>query len=110
MLKGFGKNYFTLTAIQAYSSSVTLKAQVSAFSAIDRFSSKESSDSLEDDPPTLELLEQSLEIISTKPCHCDCFFRHKTRLATLLFHFIPRCLFYNKFFAFRRTGTHPPTI
>ena len=103
-------NYFTLTAIQAYSSSMTLKAQVSALSAISRTSAKESDEVDEDDPPSEELLELSA-IISTKtPCHCDCFFRHKTRLATLLFHFIPRCRFYNKFFAFRRTGIHPPII
>jgi len=110
VLKGFGKNYFTLTAIQAYSSSMTLKAQVSALSALSKVSKKESDTVDEDDPPTEELLEHTATITTKTPCHCDCFFRHKTRLATLLFHFIPRCRFYNKFFAFRRTGIHPPTI
>jgi len=109
MLKGFGKNYFRLVAIQAYSSSLTLQSRISAFCAVERFSHKESEIADEDDPPTLEIL-QATPIITTKPCHCNCFFNHKARLATLLFHFIPRCRFYNKFFAFRRTGTHPPII
>jgi len=41
-------------------------------------------------------------------CHCDCVFKSKTALAIFLFHFIPRCQYYCAFFAFRRTGTHPP--
>ena len=44
----------------------------------------------------------------TKPCHCDCVFRRKTALAITLFKFIPRCPYYDTFFAFRRTGVHPP--
>ncbi|MDX9813637.1 MAG: large repetitive protein [Sulfurimonas sp.] len=43
-----------------------------------------------------------------KPCHCNIFFKHKIRLILLLNHFIPRCPFYTTWFAFRRTGVHPP--
>jgi len=43
-----------------------------------------------------------------KACHCNCYFKLKTRLALLLHHYIPRCPFYCTYFAFRRTGVHPP--
>lgn len=62
----------------------------------------------EDDPPTLTEILLCTYVNTTKPCHCDCLFKRKTRLAISLFKFIPRCPFYCTFFAFRRTGTHPP--
>ncbi|MDX1808918.1 MAG: hypothetical protein R3331_05220 [Sulfurospirillaceae bacterium] len=43
-----------------------------------------------------------------KPCHCNCIFRLKIRLILLLNIFIPRCPYYCTYFAFRRTGVHPP--
>ncbi|GIT98966.1 hypothetical protein TSL1_17870 [Sulfurovum sp. TSL1] len=43
-----------------------------------------------------------------KACHCNCFFKLKTRMTLLLNHYIPRCPFYCTYFAFRRTGVHPP--
>jgi len=43
-----------------------------------------------------------------KACHCNCFFKLKTKLALLLHHYIPRCPYYTTFYAFRRTGVHPP--
>ncbi|HFQ61944.1 MAG TPA: hypothetical protein ENK39_06550 [Epsilonproteobacteria bacterium] len=43
-----------------------------------------------------------------KACHCNCYFKLKTKLALLLNHYIPRCPFYTTFYAFRRTGVHPP--
>ncbi len=46
--------------------------------------------------------------VVVKACHCNCYFKLKTRLALLLNHYIPRCPFYCTYFAFRRTGVHPP--
>jgi len=46
--------------------------------------------------------------IVSRPLHCNCYFKRKTRLALLLNHYIPRCPFYCTYFAFRRTGVHPP--
>lgn len=47
-------------------------------------------------------------LVVAKACHCNCYFKLKTRLALLLNHYIPRCPFYTTFYAFRRTGVHPP--
>lgn len=44
----------------------------------------------------------------SKPCYCNIFFALKTRLSLLINHFIPRCPYYTTYFAFRRTGVHPP--
>ncbi len=49
-----------------------------------------------------------LLIIQQKKCHCNAIFKRKTRLILLLNHFIPRCPYYCTYFAFRRTGVHPP--
>jgi len=45
-----------------------------------------------------------------KACHCNCYFKSRTKLALLLNHYIPRCPFYTTFYAFRRTGVHPPQL
>jgi len=51
-----------------------------------------------------------VDFISKKPCHCDCFFKLKTILSLKINHFIPRCPYYTTYFAFRRTGVHPPYL
>ena len=106
--KGFGKNYFTFSAVQAYSSGVKL-ASVHSQTQNFLFSKISDEDELEEDPPDLEL-SLSLVLQNTKACHCNCFFKHIIRLILLINHFIPRCPFYNTFFAFRRTGVHPPLL
>ncbi|MCF6244630.1 MAG: hypothetical protein L3J43_06300 [Sulfurovum sp.] len=63
----------------------------------------------------LHLAQQLLTILSSsyapiKACHCNCYFKRKTRLALQLNHYIPRCPFYTTFYAFRRTGVHPPLL
>lgn len=45
-----------------------------------------------------------------KACHCNSIFLRKTKLILALNHFIPRCPYYCTYFAFRRTGIHPPFI
>jgi len=54
-----------------------------------------------------DAVSQSL-VVEIKACHCNCFFKLKTKLTLLLNHYIPRCPFYCTYFAFRRTGVHPP--
>jgi len=107
--RGFGKNYFSFSAVLAYSTQNSIKAKVSSMHSLllDRLS-KENKEVDEDEPP-LEVLE-AFVFCDNKPYHCDCFYRLKTKLATLLHHFIPRCPYYNAYFAFRRSGIHPPFI
>ena len=106
---GFGKSYFTLSAILAYSVQTRLQSQVaSAYSIINsKLSFEENELDDVDDPP--HLLELPL-ILNAKPCYCNLFFKLKTRLSLLINIFIPRCPFYCKYFAFRRSGVHPPIL
>jgi len=106
MLRGFGKNYFTLSAILAHAVAHKLQAQVvSAQQLLRLHSDKEPSE--EGDPPD-ELLEISTALQPVKACHCNGYFKRKARLVLMLNHFIPRCPYYTTFYAFRRTGVHPP--
>ncbi|AXK49455.1 hypothetical protein CRU87_06315 [Aliarcobacter trophiarum LMG 25534] len=109
-VKGFGKKYFTLASIQAYSTNSTLQNISIAFKNHLDKKLKLSKEKEEDEPPKeLELLLSCSSIVN-KPCHCNCFFKRKSALAVRLFKYIPRCPFYCTFFAFRRTGVHPPLI
>ncbi len=54
------------------------------------------------------VISKLAHFFSSKPCHCNLFFKRKIRLVLLLNHFIPRCPYYTTYFAFRRTGVHPP--
>jgi len=108
MLRGFGKNYFTLSAILAYSVAHKLQAQVTSAQTLLRLvEKKENLD--ENDSPDFLLQDNSL-LLEPKPCHCNCYFKLRTRLALLLNHYIPRCPFYCTYFAFRRSGVHPPKL
>ncbi|WP_121627522.1 hypothetical protein [Poseidonibacter antarcticus] len=110
LLNGFGKKYFSLSAIQAYSLATQLH---SVITSTKNHINKKSLLSFENDdeeeaPPSLQENLLLCLVLNKKPCHCECFFRRRTALAITLFKFIPRCPFYNTFFAFRRTGVHPP--
>jgi len=105
MLRGFGKNYFTLSAILAHSVAHKLQAQVTSASMLFRLA--QDKEELEEADPPEDLLETP-SFQAVKPCHCNCYYKRKTRLALLLNHYIPRCPFYCTYFAFRRTGVHPP--
>ncbi|HJE03099.1 hypothetical protein AAX26_00357 [Aliarcobacter thereius] len=109
-VKGFGKKYFALASIQAYSCALTLHRTTAAFKSLFISNLKIVSKKDEEIPLLEDLLQKSCLLQSSKPCHCDCFFRRKTALAVRLFKYIPRCPFYCTFFAFRRTGVHPPFI
>ena len=108
MLRGFGKNYFTLSAILAHSVAHKLQAQVASVSVLRAFES-DREPSEEEEPPEA-LLEVRTALQPVKPCHCNCYYKRKARLVLLLNHFIPRCPFYTTFYAFRRTGVHPPLL
>ncbi|MGD9719247.1 MAG: hypothetical protein AB7U24_08410 [Sulfurimonadaceae bacterium] len=104
-LRGFGKNYFTLSAILAYSVAHKLESQVA--SARECFYASCSLEEEAEESPPEDLLATTL-LQSDKPCHCNCFFKIRIRLILLLNHFIPRCPYYRTHFAFRRSGVHPP--
>jgi hypothetical protein len=106
-VRGFGKNYFTLASILAYSVAPRLHAQTTLFNSLDHRSYSFDLDE-EESPPDEELLLTNSTLQQNKACHCNCFFRKIIRLILLLNHFIPRCPFYTKYFAFRRSGVHPP--
>jgi len=109
LLKGFGKNYFTFGAILASSVEQKLQSQVSSiFSLFHNTLLKEDKEFEEDDPPCELLLISSL--VQNKSCHCNCVYNLKTRLALVSYKYIPRCPFYTTYFAFRRTGVHPPLL
>ncbi len=109
LLRGFGKNYFTLMSIQAYGNAVTLRSQISSFILSLHASFEE--DTQEDDPPPFENELLPLPLLENKkPCRCNAYFTHLSRLMVLLNHYIPRCPYYTTYFAFRRTGIHPPVL
>ncbi len=104
--KGFGKNYFTFSSVLAYSVQITLQRQVSAIYSLLFKKMSDQDEDLEEEPP--DDILQNLSVLTAKPCHCNCFYKLKTRLALLITIFIPRCPFYTVCFACRRTGVHPP--
>ena len=105
--RGFGKNYFTFSAILAHTVQNKLQSQISSiYSVLLNKPTKEDEEPDENDPPC-DILE-TLCFLNTKPCHCNCFYKLKTKLALLINTFVPRCPFYTVCFAFRRTGVHPP--
>ncbi|MBL1244354.1 MAG: hypothetical protein COA39_008195 [Sulfurimonas sp.] len=55
-----------------------------------------------------DLLKFTQVINNNKPCHCHAFLTIKSKLMVLLNNFIPRCSYYTVYFAFRRSGIHPP--
>jgi hypothetical protein len=104
-LKGFGKTYFSLSSILAHSVARTQQSQISALTAFVncRFSHEKE---LEEDESPPEILE----LHDFKPCFCSCFFNHLAHIMLHIHHYIPRCPYYTTYFAFRRTGVHPPLL
>jgi hypothetical protein len=70
--KGFGKNYFTLAAIQATVSQIQLQSQCTAMTPSLHVNYDEES-LCEDDPEETLLL--SIIQDSTKASHCNCFYK-----------------------------------
>ncbi|MBE0490686.1 MAG: hypothetical protein IBX44_00370 [Sulfurospirillum sp.] len=109
--RGFGKNYFRFAAILAYSVHVKLQATCLRYAFFLQHTILQESDEVfNEDPPSQQVLFTSCYIIKPQRSHCNCFFAHRTKLAVALFHYIPRCPYYNTYFAFRRSGVHPPYL
>ncbi len=104
--KGFGRTYFSLSSILAHSVERTMQSQISSLTALVNCRFSQEYEFEEDDPP--DVLENIITHTEKKPCHCNCIFSLKTRLMLLLHHYIPRCPYYTTYFAYRRTGVHPP--
>jgi len=91
--RGFGKNYFTLSAITATSNQIKIDAQTSRVQNFHmlNFDSEELEAELEEE----ELATLCPIQLATKACHCSGFFLNYTR-KTLKLHFIQN-LFINYF-------------
>jgi hypothetical protein len=102
--KGFGKNYFTLRAITATSNQVTLNANTSRVQSFHmlQFSNDELEAELEEEELAATLCPLSL---SSKPCHCNCYFFKKTR-KTLLLH--PNQNYFFNYFKNLNNAISPP--
>ncbi len=106
--KGFGKRYFSLTAIQAYAVMPILAARQVTFARRLRILRNADASDEEEDPPPEGLCDALAGLIVSTPCHCDRLFRLRARVALHLVRLIPACTCNCRFFSFRRTGTHPP--
>jgi len=107
-LRGFGKNYFRLVAIQAYSAGAVLRRRHTALISRSLSLQLFGCDDAKEDPPDIsELCECSTLPIrqENKPCHCDRFFR---RLAWLLLHLSERFKRPACRCRYTKTGLAPP--
>lgn len=105
--RGFGRSYFSLSAILAYSAQGKLQSQMtSVYSLMYSKTGLDNDEVCECDPPSDVF--GFVFISNLKPCSCNTYFRIKTRIILLINTFIPRCPFYCTYFAYRRTGVHPP--
>ena len=74
---GFGKNYFSLTAITATVNQIALHANSSR---VQKFHTPLSFEVSEEEVlEELELEEAILSQTSFKPCHCNCYFKKYTK-------------------------------
>ncbi|KIM03951.1 MAG: hypothetical protein KN64_09500 [Sulfurovum sp. AS07-7] len=104
-LRGFGKRYFRFASIIAYSTASKLHAnEIASKQIFSKCSIGVQDDEIDDDPP----IELEFLLENTKVCRCAKSYKQSVRLTLLLNHFIPRCPYYTTWYAFRRTGTHPP--
>jgi hypothetical protein len=103
--RGFGKNYFSLSAITATVNAVTLHQTSTRVQTIHLLGNGETkSDELE------ELLEEELEVdcllqLSLKACHCNCHFLSRTRKILRSLHSPKQNL---HFYALLNTDISPP--
>ncbi|MEJ2501411.1 MAG: TonB-dependent receptor plug domain-containing protein, partial [Campylobacterales bacterium] len=91
--KGFGKRYFTLSAIQAYAGSITLQRRASSTQAHHRRVGEECDEEALTDEDELLLLEETASAVLPggrhRPCHCNRFF-HRRTCAKLRTHNLPK--------------------
>jgi len=106
--KGFAKNYFSLSAICAYSNGVMMHAQCSSFTHV---SLNLSFETLEEEDDPLEELEalilESFPQPKSSSCHCNCFFKNRLYTLFQFFKFLQQTFF---IFFKTRSGISPPLI
>ncbi len=109
--KGFGKRYFTLSAVQAYSGGITLHRVESSARAHHRMVSDECDDEdgiEEDDAPTPENVAAALPGGRRRPCLCNLHF-HRLSCARLHSHRRPK-RFQSPYRYSRSTLSPPPLV
>jgi len=101
--RGFGKNYFSLSAITATVNQITLHKEVSRVQDFHtKLSSEEDAiEELEEDDLALCQTQQ----LSSKACHCNCFFRALTSKTLKLFTVMK---IYHDYYISLNTTTSPP--
>ena len=110
--KGFGRNYFSLTAIQATVTAITIHAVCTTTQFLSE-TLNFSDESLEADDPLLCLLSplsitsENDQRSSTRTCHCNCYFKRTTRniFISLFQKFKPKYFFPNIV-----SGIAPPSL
>lgn len=108
---GFGKRYFSLASIQAHSVQVTLDKVCTVSKSLRYSTFAHDKDKEDEDPPLIvETNCLFLNIQASKPCHCNCYFNKKSKLALCASKKIKKCQCHSKCFSFRRSGIHPPAI
>jgi len=105
--KGFAKNYFSLSAICAYSSASILHSLSTSFVHSSRNFSFETSDELEEELDEIEVLEVTPLFIKSTACHCNCYFKQLLYTLIQLFKYFPQTFF---IFNLTRTGISPPAL
>jgi len=105
--RGFGKRYFTLASIQAHS---VAPAQAGLRVCLEAYAFALMRDRESDEDPPEEPIEALACLANDKPCHCDRYFRRRTRLTLRACRKKNACNCNCRFYSFRRTGVHPPSF
>jgi hypothetical protein len=106
MAKGFGGKYFSLQAITATVNATTLHNRAVRTQTCHSYRSYMSDAS---PPDELDILLEAIEPFTPKvsrcQCHCNCFFRRRTRCALYVSSLTPKLRFLFRYF---HTDTSPP--
>lgn len=110
MIKSFGGKYFSLQAITATVSAVTIHNQSVRIRNCHTRRTVTSDECIDESPPDdldflLEAIEPFAPRVSRCQCHCNCFFRRRTRRALHISSFIPKLRFLFRYF---HTDSSPP--
>ncbi len=102
--RGFGKNYFSLSAITATVNAISLHQEISRVQSFHTKLSIEADEyeELEEDELALCQTQQ----LSSKACHCNCFFRSLTSKTLKIFSFFH---IYLDYYISLNTAISPPT-
>lgn len=105
--KGFGKNYFSLSAICAYSSAAVLHAQCTSFTQSSRNISFETLEEQDDPLEELELLLCATPRPKSSSKHCNCHFKRLVYALTQFLKFQIQTFF---IYLNTRSGISPPSL